>query len=133
MLNVEFSGFTRWKEERIMTNQKHPAVEFEASEWGDAVRVDQPSIESLMDLCDEIGAPVPFSCRGASCSTCRIEVLEGQEWLEAPNAFERELIDSFKTPASTRFACQVALKELVPSGDNPPPRVRIRALGAIED
>lgn len=113
--------------------KQYPAVEFEASKWGGAIRMDKPLSESLMDLCDDVGAPVPFSCRGASCSTCRIEVLDGGDLLESPNSFEQELIDSFKTPRGIRFACQVALKEVPSGSQNGSPRVRIKALGAIED
>lgn len=115
-----------------MSNQ-YPVVEFESSEWGAAVRVENPSTESLMDLCDEVGAPVPFSCRGASCSTCRIEVLDGGDLLETPNDFEQELRDSFKSPDYIRFACQVALKELPQGSQSGSTRVRIQALGSIED
>ncbi len=109
----------------------YPAVEFESSEWGSELRVESPTTENLMDLCDETGAPVPFSCRGASCSTCRIEVLEGLELLNPPNSFEQELIDSFKTPSHIRFACQLVLRPQA-AEETSPPRVRIKALGAID-
>jgi ferredoxin len=71
---------------------RYAEVAFENSEWGSAMTIAVPQASSLMDLCDAEGAPVPFSCRGASCSTCRIEVLEGRELLEEPNALEAELI-----------------------------------------
>src|SRR5690606_34619412 len=52
-----------------------PTVRF-LSDEGD-LEVDVPEGGPLVDVCDEHDAPVPFSCRSASCGTCRLDVLEG--------------------------------------------------------
>jgi 2Fe-2S ferredoxin len=65
----------------------------------------------LLDVCDEESLGVPFSCRSASCGTCRIDVLEGGALLEPPADEELEVLDIFgDDPAERRLACQVRLR-----------------------
>jgi ferredoxin len=81
-------------------------VVFESSE-SPTVEVDAPPGARLVDLCDERNAPVPFSCRSASCGTCRIDVLEGVDLLEAPRDEELDILDIFgDDPKRRRLACQ---------------------------
>jgi ferredoxin len=64
----------------------------------------------LVDLCDEHDAPIPFSCRAASCGTCRIHVLAGAEDLLPAEQDELELLDVFNLrPPDVRLTCQAAL------------------------
>lgn len=65
----------------------------------------------LLDLCDELRAPVQFGCRAARCTTCRVEVLEGAALLEAPGAEEAEILAVTSSPANVRLACQVVIRE----------------------
>jgi ferredoxin len=87
-------------------------VVFEATESGVAsVEVDAAGGAQLVDLCDEGNAPVPFSCRSASCGTCRIDVLEGVELLEPPRDEELEVLDIFgDDPSRRRLACQARVR-----------------------
>ena len=97
-----------------------PFIVFESSE-GAAVEVDARDGGRLIDFCDAHQAPVPFSCRSASCGTCRIDVLEGAELLEPPRDDELEVLDLFgDDPANCRLACQV----LIRAGGG---RLRVRA------
>jgi ferredoxin len=65
----------------------------------------------LIDLCDEESSPVPFSCRSASCGTCRIDVIEGAELLEPPRDEELDVLDAFgDDPTQRRLACQAKLR-----------------------
>lgn len=76
-----------------------------------AVEVPAPEGGALIDLCDERSAPVPFSCRSASCGTCRVEVLEGAELLDPPADEELDVLDIFgDDPKKTRLACQAKIK-----------------------
>ncbi|HXN32787.1 MAG TPA: 2Fe-2S iron-sulfur cluster-binding protein [Polyangiaceae bacterium] len=97
-----------------------PFVVFESSN-GVAIEADAPEGGRLVDLCDEHRAPVPFSCRSASCGTCRIDILEGSELLEPPRDDELEVLDLFgDDPARCRLACQARVR----AGKG---RVRVRA------
>jgi ferredoxin len=97
-----------------------PFIVFESPE-GAAVEVDARDGGRLIDFCDDHRTPVPFSCRSASCGTCRIDVLEGAELLEPPRDDELEVLDLFgDDPANCRLACQV----LVRAGAG---RLRVRA------
>src|ERR1700733_4903819 len=102
-----------------------PRVIFEpGQEGGPSVEVDAPEGTRLVDLCDERNAPVPFSCRSASCGTCRCDVLEGADLLEPPRDEELDVLDIFgDDPARRRLACQARLA----SGTG---RVRLRATEA---
>lgn len=64
----------------------------------------------LLDLCDELRAPVRFGCRAARCTTCRIVVVEGAELLEAAGAEEAELLEATGAPPDVRLACQAVIR-----------------------
>jgi 2Fe-2S ferredoxin len=81
------------------------------SNVGRVVEIDAPAGAALVDLCDEHDAPIPFSCRSASCGTCRIHVLEGAEDLLPAAQDELELLDVFNVgPPFMRLACQAKLR-----------------------
>ena len=97
-----------------------PLVVFESTQ-APAVEVNVPAGGCLVDLCDELGAPVPFSCRSATCGTCRVEMLEGAELLEPPRADELDVLRLFgDKPSRVRLACQARVR----AGGG---RVRLRA------
>jgi ferredoxin len=82
-----------------------------------ASRADRPELtvtvtgpEALLDVCDEAGAPVAFSCRDGNCATCRVEVLDGVELLEPAGADEREILDRLGAAANQRLACQAVVR-----------------------
>jgi 2Fe-2S ferredoxin len=87
-----------------------PTIEFVANEFGPAKKVEAPGGDELLDLCDAVLAPIPFSCRSASCATCQIEVMAGQELLEAPEEAEQELLEILGAPENHRLACQVKVR-----------------------
>jgi ferredoxin len=87
-----------------------PKIEFLASPAGNAKLVEAPVGGSLLDLCDEHLAPIPFSCRSATCATCQVEILSGAELLEPPEAAEQDLLDIVGGPSSSRLACQAVVK-----------------------
>jgi ferredoxin len=89
-----------------------PRVTFESQQTGaDVVAVEAPPGARLVDLCDENAAPIPFSCRSASCGTCRIDVLEGADLLEPPRDEELDVLDIFgDDPSRRRLACQARVR-----------------------
>jgi ferredoxin len=72
--------------------------------------VEEPSGGRLVDICDDASAPIPFSCRGASCATCRVEILEGAELLEPPDPLEAELLAEMAEPPGRRLACSASVR-----------------------
>ncbi len=94
-------------------------LEFEKNELGDGIVTVVVPNSHLVDICDSIKAPVAFSCRTSSCGTCRVEVLEGQQFLEPPKDEELDLLDIFRSPPNHRLACQAVVKH----GDG---RLRLR-------
>jgi ferredoxin len=69
-----------------------------------------PDGGDLLTICDDVLAPIAFSCRSASCGTCHIIVFEGAELLEKPNSDEEDLLDLLDGPANSRLACQAYVK-----------------------
>lgn len=87
-----------------------PVIEFMENDLGALKLVEAPAGGDLVDICDEFLAPVPFSCRSASCATCQIEVVEGLELLEPARHDELELLDLLGGPGNSRLACQARVK-----------------------
>lgn len=86
-----------------------PTIVFELPD-GPPLEAEHPEGGRLLDVCDERSAPVPFSCRSASCGTCRVDVLEGAHLLEAPGTDELEVLALFgDDPARRRLACQATV------------------------
>ena len=84
-----------------------PTIELLATSAGPAVRVDASG--PLIDVCDDARASVEFSCRTASCGTCRLLVIAGGDLLEPARADELELLASLGSSASHRLACQAVV------------------------
>lgn len=87
-----------------------PTIEFVENPLGAAKSAQVSQCVELVDVCDEVLAPIPFSCRSASCATCQIEVLEGLHLLEEPDPAEQELLEILRAPRNHRLACQVRIK-----------------------
>jgi ferredoxin len=86
-----------------------PRITFE-DPAGEPIVVDAPDGGALVDLCDTHATAVPFSCRSASCATCRIQILEGAELLSEAGDEELAVLDVFGVdPKTQRLACQAKL------------------------
>ena len=81
---------------------------FVANRFGAEKRIEVPEGGEIVDICDQHFAPIPFSCRSASCGTCQVEVLEGADLLEPMNDAEAELIPLLG--GKGRLACQACVK-----------------------
>ena len=74
---------------------------------GSLRNVELPHGGPVVDACDSSQADVPFSCRSASCGTCRVVVLEGGGFLTEAEDDELQVLDAFGvTPKEQRLACQ---------------------------
>lgn len=87
-----------------------PTIEFEGTGIASDKITEEPNGGDLIDICDRVLAPIPFSCRSASCGTCHIEVLKGIEHFEKPNEEEADLLDLLDGPPNARLACQARVK-----------------------
>jgi ferredoxin len=87
-----------------------PKIEFLTSAAGEFREADVPDGGALLDICDEALAPIPFSCRSASCATCHVEVVAGGEFLEPAEEMEQDLLDVVGGPEGSRLACQAKVK-----------------------
>lgn len=88
-----------------------PTIVFERTRF----EVEWPEGGRLVDLCDrEIRAGVPFSCRHANCGTCRVEVREGHDLCEPPDADEERLLGKLRrsaiADAPVRLGCQLVVR-----------------------
>lgn len=81
---------------------------FVANRFGAEKRIEAPEGGEIVDICDQHFAPIPFSCRSASCGTCQVEVLEGEDLLEPQNDAERDLIPLLG--GKGRLACQARVR-----------------------
>jgi ferredoxin len=98
-----------------------PRVVFESAD-GSFIERDEPEGGRLIDLCDDVRASIPLSCRSANCGVCRIDVLEGGEMLAAPGDDELVVLAQFgDDPARRRLACQARVS---PGGG----RLRVRPI-----
>src|SRR4051812_26372296 len=88
-----------------------PTVFFEGNLFGADLEVEVPEGGALVDVCDDATAPIPFSCRSATCGTCRVEILQGAELLEPRGPEEDDLLSIFGDPAQFRLACQAKLRK----------------------
>jgi 2Fe-2S ferredoxin len=87
-----------------------PTIVFEGNVFGAQCRAEAPRGGRLVDICDAVRAPIPFSCRSATCGTCLIEILQGAELLEPAGRAEAELLHLLTYPPQMRLACQAELK-----------------------
>lgn len=60
---------------------------------------------SLLDACEENGAPIPFSCTSGVCGTCAIIVTAGGDQIEAITDDEESTLSFTTDEAGARLAC----------------------------
>jgi ferredoxin len=67
--------------------------------------------DRFVDITDEHPkADVPYSCRSASCGTCRVEVVEGLEAMADAEDDELEVLYQFGDEPRVRLCCQLKLE-----------------------
>ena len=76
----------------------------------DGLAVEAQPGDRLLDLCDDVGAPIPFSCRDASCATCLVDV-DGKGMLLAPDVNELRLLARVGAGPDQRLACQALVAD----------------------
>jgi 2Fe-2S ferredoxin len=87
-----------------------PTVEFFSNELGPAVTATVPDGGPMVDICDDVHAPVAFSCRSASCGICRVTVVAGASLLEPPTQEEIDVLEIFAATKAQRLACRAVVQ-----------------------
>ena len=65
---------------------------------------------SILDAALRFGVPLYHTCGGnASCSTCRVQVLDGSECLSGIESAEAQVLDAFDLKFPHRLGCQAQL------------------------
>jgi len=77
---------------------------------GTSLTLDGSEGGALADLCDEVLAPVRFSCRSANCGTCLVEVLSGESELEPATPEEQRALGDLHASPTQRLACVAGLR-----------------------
>jgi len=72
--------------------------------------VEAASGDRVMDLADDLDAPIAFSCRSASCGICRVRVEEGLRLLQPPSEHECEVLEALGSSGVERLACQAKIR-----------------------
>ena len=75
----------------------------------DNLTVECPAGTKLVDLCEQKGASVNFSCKEGVCLTCLINVVSGLENLGQKTENEKSTLEAFGAQANQRLACQVVV------------------------
>ncbi|MBI3597646.1 MAG: (2Fe-2S)-binding protein [Nitrospirae bacterium] len=71
---------------------------------------DVPEKKSLLEAAQFLGVPLPHECGGfASCSTCRVVVIEGHENLTGIEFEEEDMMDLAALLPPHRLACQAKI------------------------
>ena len=74
------------------------------------VTVDVEKGISILDAALRFGVPLYHTCGGnASCSTCRVQVLDGSEYLSGIEPPEAQVLDAFDLKFPHRLGCQAQL------------------------
>lgn len=76
---------------------------------GQVFAIETAGDESLLDVCDAAQAPVPFSCRSATCGTCGVWLERGEHLLDPPGLREAEL-QAKLGQGGQRFACAIRVR-----------------------
>jgi ferredoxin len=63
----------------------------------------------VLDAALAQGVELAHGCRNGVCGACAIEVLEGAESAERPDAIEANSLQRFRLPRGTRLACRLRL------------------------
>lgn len=70
-----------------------------------------PDGTSLLDAAEKLGLPMRHDCGGfATCSTCRVWVIEGMPHLTEIDLDEENMLEEAQLPSPFRLSCQAKIK-----------------------
>ncbi len=69
-----------------------------------------PAGTSFLEFCQANGVEHDFGCTVGSCGTCRLEILEGAENVDAADNEERETVEMCTDVAGARLGCMLVVR-----------------------
>lgn len=75
----------------------------------DNIEVEVASGTKLVDIAEQKGSTLNFSCKEGVCLTCICNVLSGMENLNAKTENEKSTLEAFGAQANQRLACQIVV------------------------
>ncbi len=69
------------------------------------------AMDSLVYISGNMARPIGTGCSDSTCATCRVEVLEGEDNLNAQQAAERATLKANGHSEDLRLGCQTRLQE----------------------
>jgi len=82
-----------------------PKVTFKS----DNLTVEVPKGTKMVDVAEQNGANVNFSCKEGVCLTCLVNVVSGMENLNPKTENEASTLEAFGASANQRLACQLVV------------------------
>ena len=71
---------------------------------------DVPAGTSFLEFCQENDPPHDFGCTVGSCGTCRLEIVEGADNVNATTDEERETVEMSTDCEGARLGCQLVIQ-----------------------
>ena len=75
----------------------------------DNLEIEVPAGTKLVDIAEQKGASLNFSCKEGVCLTCLCNVAKGMENLNAKTENEKSTLEAFGAQPNQRLACQIII------------------------
>jgi ferredoxin len=75
----------------------------------DNITVEVPAGSKLVDVAEQNGFNINFSCKEGVCLTCLINILDGAKHLNEMTENEKSTLEAFGAKENQRLACQVII------------------------
>ena len=75
----------------------------------DSKTVDVPNGTPLVQIAEDNGASIAFSCKAGVCVSCLSNINKGIENLSPPTDNEKATLEGFSAKPNQRLACQVTV------------------------
>ena len=85
----------------------------------DAKTVDAPDGTPLVQIAEDNGASIAFSCKAGVCVSCLVNVNKGMDSLTPPTDNEKATLEGFGAKPNQRLACQATVQKGEVEIENP--------------
>jgi 2Fe-2S ferredoxin len=85
----------------------------------DGKEVEVPDGTPLVQIAEDAGASIVFSCKAGVCVSCLCNIVKGMENLNEKTENEKATLEGFGAKPNQRLACQVIVKKGEVEIENP--------------